>query len=226
MDKRDKFPKKAPLSLQLDLKQFEKATDDEKYSADRMRESTSFFRDGVRRLFKNPVAVVSLVVVTVLILIAFVVPLFYPYDYATTSANRQSYATNYLAPMQYSAREEILRAKNAVFVGWSYPNPDPTAGYGGFLVIDSYAYLKEIRPYLVTDVIPFESEDIELYAVWSVDRDGDGVGDYGADLFEPLRDMSASGAGVRYYNLRYDVTGATAGTAPVSDEAYVYTDML
>ncbi|MBP5209737.1 MAG: ABC transporter permease [Clostridia bacterium] len=225
MNDRDRFPKKSPLSLQLDLRQFEKATEEEKIGQDRMRESTSFFRDGVRRLFKNPVAVVSLVVVTLLILVAFIVPLFYPYDYATTSANRQSYSVNYLAPMQYSAREEILRATDAVFVGWSYPNPDPKAGYGGFKVIDSEAYLDEIRPYLVTDVITFGSEDIELYAVWSVDRDGDGVGDFGADLFEPLRDMPAGGSGVRY-TLRYDVTGATAGTAPVSDETYVLTDML
>ena len=46
-------PKKHMLSLQLDAAAFEPATDDEKAQQIRMRESVSFFKDGMRRLSKN-----------------------------------------------------------------------------------------------------------------------------------------------------------------------------
>ena len=72
------MPKKNFLSMQLDLSQFELATDEEKHQQDRMRESTSFFRDGMRRLRKNAVSMVCLTIVIVFVLIAFIVPLFYP----------------------------------------------------------------------------------------------------------------------------------------------------
>lgn len=56
MDKKniDEMPKKSPLSLQIDLQKFEKATDEEKKQQDVMSESVSFFRDGMRKLMKNP----------------------------------------------------------------------------------------------------------------------------------------------------------------------------
>lgn len=41
-------------------------------------------------------------------IIAFVVPSFYPYDYATTSAGKNSITTNYLAPFQYSPAEQAI----------------------------------------------------------------------------------------------------------------------
>ena len=53
-------PKKQVFSAQIDLKKFEKATDEEKKQQDVMSESTTFFRDGMRKLMKNPLAVLSL----------------------------------------------------------------------------------------------------------------------------------------------------------------------
>ena len=50
----DQMPKKSPLSFQVDLKKFEKATDEEKRQQDVMSESVSFFKDGMRKLMKNP----------------------------------------------------------------------------------------------------------------------------------------------------------------------------
>ena len=49
------------LSAQVDLSKFnkanfEKATDEEKKQQDVMGESTTFFKDGMRRLRKNPLA--------------------------------------------------------------------------------------------------------------------------------------------------------------------------
>ena len=50
------LPKKNPLSLQLDLSKFsapsfDRATDEEKRQQDVMSESTTFFKDGMRKLF-------------------------------------------------------------------------------------------------------------------------------------------------------------------------------
>ena len=52
---------KNPLSLQVDLDQFIPATEEEKEYMVQMRESSTFFRDGVKRLVKNKVAFVSFI---------------------------------------------------------------------------------------------------------------------------------------------------------------------
>ena len=74
----DKLPKKNLLSLQIDLKKFEKASEAEKAQHETMRESTTFFRDGMRKLRKNPLAMMSLIVLFCLVLTIVVVPMFYP----------------------------------------------------------------------------------------------------------------------------------------------------
>ena len=146
------YPKKNPLSMQLDLSKFTLATEDEKKMADRMRESTSFFKDGMRRLRKNVVSMICLIIIVLLILIAFIVPLFYPYDYSTSSASVDSVSANFLAPMKYSIKEQILRSKNGVFIGWSYPRAT-LEGYKGLPVIDSQEKLDEVKEYFVTDPV-------------------------------------------------------------------------
>ena len=45
----NKTPKKQILSAQIDLSKFERATDEEKRQQDVMSESTSFFKDGMRK---------------------------------------------------------------------------------------------------------------------------------------------------------------------------------
>ena len=98
----DKLPKKNLLSLQIDLKKFEKATDEEKAQHETMRESTTFFRDGMRKLRKNPLAVMSLIVLACLVLTIVVVPMFYPYSYEqmiSVNGKRDKTAKN-LAPFQ------------------------------------------------------------------------------------------------------------------------------
>jgi oligopeptide transport system permease protein len=95
--------RKNPLSFQLDLNpdDFLPATDEEKESLVIMRESVSFWKDGLRRLRKNKVAMVSLIIIIVIMFFAFIVPAFYPYSYRT-----QIKGANNLAPMQYSAQEQ------------------------------------------------------------------------------------------------------------------------
>ena len=108
MEIKNELPKKSPLSMQMDLSRFELATADEKRQQDRMRESTTFFKDGIRKLKKDKISISCLVVLAIIMKIAFVVPSFYPYDYATTSAGKNSITTNYLAPFQYSPAEQAI----------------------------------------------------------------------------------------------------------------------
>lgn len=108
MEIKNELPKKSPLSMQMDLSRFELATADEKRQQDRMRESTTFFKDGIRKLKKDKISISCLVVLAIIMIIAFVVPSFYPYDYATTSAGKNSITTNYLAPFQYSPAEQAI----------------------------------------------------------------------------------------------------------------------
>ena len=95
--------KQTPLSFQLKLnpEDFLPATEDEKQSQVIMRESVSFWKDGMRRLRKNKVAMVSLVVIILVMIFSFIVPGFYPYTYKD-----QIKGANNLAPMQYSADEQ------------------------------------------------------------------------------------------------------------------------
>ena len=104
----DKLPKKQILSMQLDLSKFAPATEDEKRQHETMRESTTFFKDGMKRLFKNPLAVISLIVLAVLVVSIVVIPMVYPYSYSemiTVNGKRDKTAKN-LAPFTYSKNEQ------------------------------------------------------------------------------------------------------------------------
>jgi len=77
----DTLPKKNPLGFQIDLKHFELATSEEKAQQDRMRESTTFFKDGMKRLWKNKIAMTSFFIIVSIVLIVTIVPVIYPYSY-------------------------------------------------------------------------------------------------------------------------------------------------
>ena len=95
--------KKNPLSLQLDLKpeDFLPATKEEQEQLVIMRESVSFWKDGMRRFRKNKVAMVSFIIIVLIMILAFIVPAFYPYDY-----KEQIRGSENLAPFTYSAEEQ------------------------------------------------------------------------------------------------------------------------
>ena len=86
--------------LNLSPEDFLPASKEEKEGLVVMRQSVSFWQDGFRRLLKNKVALASLAVFFVILILAFIVPIFYPYDYAT-----QLQGSERLMPMQYSASE-------------------------------------------------------------------------------------------------------------------------
>lgn len=95
--------KKNPLSLQLDPEDFLPASEDEKKQLDIMRESTTFWKDALKRFSKNKVAMVAAVVILLVIICAFIVPNFYPYEY-----DQQIRGSENLWPMQYSEEEQAL----------------------------------------------------------------------------------------------------------------------
>ena len=97
--------KKNPLSLQLDPDDFLPASDEEKRQLDVMRESTTFWRDALKRFSKNKVAMVAAVVILLVVICAFIVPNFYPYEY-----DQQIRGSENLWPMEYSEEEQALIA--------------------------------------------------------------------------------------------------------------------
>ena len=103
--------KKAPFSAQIDLSKFnmqdfEKATDEEKRQQDVMGESTTFFKDGMRRLRKNPLAMGAIVVLILLILVILFAPKVVPYGYADIVKGSGN-----LKPFEYSKKELAQMAK-------------------------------------------------------------------------------------------------------------------
>ena len=101
-------PKKQDFSAQIDLKKFEKATDEEKKQQDVMSESTTFFRDGMRKLMKNPLAVLSLILLAIILITIIVAPMIVPYKYEeimSINGKRDKGAKN-LAPFTYSKMEQ------------------------------------------------------------------------------------------------------------------------
>ncbi|HHV95843.1 MAG TPA: ABC transporter permease [Clostridiaceae bacterium] len=102
--------KKYPLSFHLDVSDFLPAEESEKQSAVVMRESISFWKDGLRRLRKNKLAMTSLAVLIIIMIFAFIVPEIYPYSY-----EQQIRGSENLGIMKYST-QELERKANGEFV--------------------------------------------------------------------------------------------------------------
>ena len=104
----DKMPKKNLFSSQIKLNKFKLASEDEKRQKEVMSESTTFFKDGMKKLMRNPLAVGSIIVLAVLILTIIVAPMIVPYGYEEINnidGRRDRTASN-LGPFQYSETEQ------------------------------------------------------------------------------------------------------------------------
>lgn len=103
------FKNNKPFSLQLDPELFNPATESEKEYISRMRPSSTFFRDGCKRLLKNKVATISLVVIVLITLAVIILPMVWPYSYESMLGVRpgkpvdSSY--NNLAPFTWGKTE-------------------------------------------------------------------------------------------------------------------------
>jgi len=98
--------KKNPLSFQIDPNLFNRATDEEKAQIVTQRESVSFFKDAMRRLTKNKIAMLCLCILVVITLISIIVPMVYPYSYT-----KQDVTAKHLEPFEYSRKEQARIAK-------------------------------------------------------------------------------------------------------------------
>ena len=72
---------KKPFSMHVDVDDFIPATGEEKEYMVQMRPSTTFFKDGVKRLLKNKIATISFILIVLITLTAIFLPMFYPYSY-------------------------------------------------------------------------------------------------------------------------------------------------
>ena len=112
--------KKMPLSLHVNVDSFIPATDKDKEYMVQMRPSSTFFKDGVKRLIKNKVALVSLIIIVLVTLSSILLPMIWPYSYDTQLGITPgkpvdaSYAN--LAPFEYGATEQAkIAAGEQVF---------------------------------------------------------------------------------------------------------------
>ncbi len=104
------FNKEKLFSLQQDPNLFLPATDEEKEYMVQMRESSTFFKDGVKRLLKNDVAVISIIVIIVITLSAIFVPMLWPYSYdrmlGVSPGKQVDNSYNNLKPFEYGETEQ------------------------------------------------------------------------------------------------------------------------
>lgn len=94
--------KKIFPSLQLNADDFLPASSAEKESLVIMRDSVNFWKDGFRRLRKNKIAMVSLMIIVLIIIFAYFLPSVWPYSYD----EQIKYSEN-LAPFEYGRDEQI-----------------------------------------------------------------------------------------------------------------------
>lgn len=97
------------LSMHPDLDCFAPATEAEKEYMVQMRPSSTFFKDGIKRLMKNKVAVVSFIIIVIISLSSIILPMFWPYRYdqmlGVTPGRPVNASYNNLAPFQYGEKE-------------------------------------------------------------------------------------------------------------------------
>ena len=109
--------KKFPLNFHVDVDRFIPATEEEKEYMVKMRPSTTFFKDGVKRLLKNKVATFSLIIIVIVTLTSIIVPMFWPYGYeealGVVKGQVPDPTFNYLAPFEYIVK---------IFIRFSFIN--------------------------------------------------------------------------------------------------------
>ena len=107
---------KKPLSMHVDLDAFIPATNEEKKYMVQMRPSTTFFKDGVKRLLKNKIATISFFVIVIVTLVSIILPMLWPYTYDQCLGDYNFFGSrdpsfNNLKPFEYSPTEEQWMAE-------------------------------------------------------------------------------------------------------------------
>ena len=120
-----KLKKYPQFSMHVNMDDFLPATEDEKAYMVQMRPSTTFFKDGMKRLFRNKIATLSLIIIVLVTLSALIIPAFWPYSYETMLGVRPGKPVdatyNNLAPFQYGATERVSMLGKAHAVEFFVP---------------------------------------------------------------------------------------------------------
>ena len=102
--------KKKIFSMHVDVDDFLPASDAEKEYMVRMRPSTTFFKDGMKRLMKNKIAAISMFLIIIIALGSILIPFFWPYRYdkmlGNTPGKPMDPSYNNLAPFEYGTTEQ------------------------------------------------------------------------------------------------------------------------
>lgn len=102
--------KKKKFTLHTDLDAFMPASDKDKEYMVQMRPSTTFFKDGVKRLYKNKIAFVSFIVIVLITISSIIIPMFWPYSYdaqlGVTPGKPVDNSYNNLQPFEYGKTEQ------------------------------------------------------------------------------------------------------------------------
>ncbi len=100
------------LSMHVNVEDFIPATEAEKEYMVQMRPSSTFFKDGLKRLSRNKVAMVSFFIILIITLAAIFVPMFWPYKYEAMLGMKPGKPVdasfNNLRPFEYSTTEQKL----------------------------------------------------------------------------------------------------------------------
>ena len=112
--------KKKIFSMHVDVDDFLPASEEEKAYMVKMRPSTTFFKDGMKRLMKNYVAATSMFLIIIIALSSIIIPFFWPYKYdkmlGNTPGKPMDPSYNNLAPFEYSTSEmKKIEAGEKVF---------------------------------------------------------------------------------------------------------------
>ena len=98
------------LTMQVNVDDLMPASEEDKAYMVKMRPSTTAFKDGVRRLRKNKVAMTSFWIIVIITLAAILVPMFWPYKYESmlgiTPGKPVDASFNNLRPFEYSRSEQ------------------------------------------------------------------------------------------------------------------------
>ncbi|MEE1113584.1 MAG: ABC transporter permease [Eubacterium sp.] len=103
------------FSAQVDLDDFNPASEKDKEYMVKMRPSTTAFKDGVRRLRKNKIAMISFWIIVIIALAVIFIPMFWPYKYEAILGMQPGKPVdasfNNLAPFEY-AKSELARIES------------------------------------------------------------------------------------------------------------------
>ena len=111
---------KKKFTLHIDDEKFAPASAEDKVYLVKMRPSSTFFKDGVKRLMKNKIATISLVLIVSVTLASILIPMFWPYSYdaqlGITPGKPVDASYNNLAPFEYGSSEQAkINAGENVF---------------------------------------------------------------------------------------------------------------